>query len=74
MSEIRHDPREVYAKVLHHNERDKDGSHADTSQARVDIVECNDGTASVRLSDGDFKDEGGDGDEDDGEEVRDEPL
>lgn len=74
MSEVIHDPREVDGEVVHDDEADEDRAKTHAAQPPVDVVEGYHGAAAVRLADGDLEDERRDGDDEDGEEVRDEPL
>jgi hypothetical protein len=46
---------QVYSEVLDHEQADNYGAETDALQSPIDIVECDDSTAAVRLPDGDFQ-------------------
>lgn len=66
-SQVNHDPSQVDSKVLTDNKADEHRSHPYTPQPPIYIIERNNRPASIRLTDGDFEDESGDGNEEDGE-------
>lgn len=69
-----HDPSENGDVVRCDNVTGHDHGEAYTFGVLVDSVECDDHAATVGLTDADFQDKGRDSEEEEGDEVRNEPL
>ena len=69
-----HDPRQVDCEVLRDDEAHEYRTQPHALQSSVHAVERDHGSAAIRLADRDLEDERRDRDDDNGDQVRDEPL
>lgn len=74
MPKVDADPYQNDGKVHNYGHAHHHACEADAFQSALGPIPCDDGTSSVGLSDTDFENEAWDGQEEDRDQVRDEPL